>query len=49
MKAGMACKGLTEMDGPAFVKAMEAAVDGIKMRGKAIEGEKRCSTPRARP
>lgn len=40
MKAGMACKGLTEMDGPAFVKAMEAAVDGIKMRGKAIEGEK---------
>lgn len=28
------------MDGPAFVKAMEAAVDGIKMRGKAIEGEK---------
>lgn len=40
MKAGMACKGLTEIDGPAFVKAMEAAVDGIKMRGKAIEGEK---------
>lgn len=40
MKAGMACKGLTEMDGPAFVKAMEAAVDGIKMRGKATEGEK---------
>ena len=32
MKAGMACKGLTEIDGPAFVKAMEAAVDGIKMR-----------------
>ena len=32
MKAGMACKGLTELDGPAFVKAMEAAVDGIKMR-----------------
>ena len=40
MKAGMACKGLTETDGPAFVKAMEAAVDGIKMRGKATEGEK---------
>ena len=40
MKAGMACKGLTEIDGPAFVKAMEAAVDGIKMRGKATEGEK---------
>lgn len=40
MKAGMACKGLTELDGPAFIKAMEAAVDGIKMRGKAMEGEK---------
>lgn len=40
MKAGMACKGLTELDGPALVKAMEAAVDGIKMRGKATEGEK---------
>lgn len=40
MKAGMACKSLTEIDGPAFVKAMEAAVDGIKMRGKATEGEK---------
>lgn len=40
MKAGMACKGLTEIDGPAFVQAMEAAVDGIKMRGKATEGEK---------
>ena len=40
MKAGMACKGLTELDGPSFVKAMEAAVDGIKMRGKATEGEK---------
>ena len=40
MKAGMACKGLTELDGPAFVKAMEAAVDGIKMRGRATEGEK---------
>lgn len=40
MKAGMACKGLTEIDGPAFVKAMEAVVDGIKMRGKATEGEK---------
>ena len=40
MKAGMACQGLTELDGPAFIKAMEAAVDGIKMRGKATEGEK---------
>ena len=40
MKAGMACKGLTELDGPAFIKAMEAAVDGIKIRGKATEGEK---------
>ncbi len=40
MKAGMACKGMTELDGPAFAAAMEAAVEGIKMRGKATEGEK---------
>lgn len=40
MKAGMACKGLTELDGPAFAAAMEGAVEGIKMRGKATEGEK---------
>lgn len=40
MKAGMACKGMTELDGPAFAAAMEAVVEGIKMRGKATEGEK---------
>ena len=31
---------MTELDGPAFAAAMEAAVEGIKMRGKATEGEK---------
>jgi len=40
MKAGAACKGLTELDGPTFQKAFEAAVGGIKMRGKSDEGEK---------
>ena len=40
MKAGMACKGLTSIDGLAFSKAMDAAVEGIKLRGKATEGEK---------
>lgn len=40
MKAGMACKGLTSIDGLDFSKAMDAAVEGIKLRGKATEGEK---------
>lgn len=40
MKAGAACKGLTELDGPAFAAALEAAVAGIQQRGKATEGEK---------
>ncbi len=40
MKAGAACKGLTELDGPSFIAAMEAAIGGIQMRGKAVEGEK---------
>jgi dihydroxyacetone kinase-like protein len=40
MKAGAACTGLVSMDAVAFVQAMEAAVQGIEMRGKAHEGEK---------
>lgn len=40
MKAGAAAKGLQEMDGEAFLKAFEAAIGGIKMRGKSEEGEK---------
>lgn len=40
MKAGAACKGLAELDGASFQKAFEAAIGGIKMRGKSEEGEK---------
>ena len=40
MKAGGALKGETEADDEKFVAAFEAAVEGIKMRGKAHEGEK---------
>ena len=40
MKAGMACKGLSELDGEQFLKAFSAAVAGIKQRGKSEEGEK---------
>lgn len=40
MKAGNICKGKTEISDEDFVKAFEAAVNGIKMRGKAVEGEK---------
>ncbi len=40
MKAGGALKGETETDDEKFVAAFEAAVEGIKMRGKAHEGEK---------
>ena len=40
MKAGNACKGMMELDGAGFAAAMEAAIGGIQMRGKAQEGEK---------
>lgn len=40
MKAGNACKGKTELTAEEFAAAVEAAVNGIKMRGKAVEGEK---------
>ena len=40
MKAGGALKGETETDDEKLVAAFEAAVEGIKMRGKAHEGEK---------
>lgn len=40
MKAGGALKGETEADDEKLVAAFEAAVEGIKMRGKAHEGEK---------
>ena len=40
MKAGNACKGKTELSDKDFANAMEAAIEGIKMRGKSTEGEK---------
>ena len=40
MKAGNALKGKTEATAAEFAAAMEAAIGGIKMRGKSEEGEK---------
>ena len=40
MKAGNACKGKTEISGEEFAAALDAAIGGIKMRGKSTEGEK---------
>lgn len=40
MKAGNACKGKFELTDSEFVAAFEAAIGGVKMRGKAVEGEK---------
>ena len=40
MKAGNVCKGKTELSDAEFVLAFETAINGIKMRGKAVEGEK---------
>ncbi len=40
MKAGAALKDKMEIDGKDLVVAIEAAIGGIKMRGKATTGEK---------
>ena len=40
MKAGNVCKGKMELTDAELVAALEAAIGGIKMRGKAVEGEK---------
>ena len=40
MKAGNACKGKMEISDEEFAAALEAAIGGIQMRGKAVEGEK---------
>ena len=40
MKAGNACKGKTEISPEEFAAALDAAIGGVKMRGKAEEGEK---------
>lgn len=40
MKAGMACKGMAEISGEDMLRALSAAIAGIKQRGKSEEGEK---------
>ncbi|MBE8955039.1 MAG: dihydroxyacetone kinase subunit L [Quinella sp. 2Q5] len=40
MKAGNVCKGKTELTDADFTAAFGAAVGGVQMRGKAVEGEK---------
>lgn len=40
MKAGNVCKGKFELTAEDFIAAFEAAIGGVKMRGKAVEGEK---------
>ncbi len=40
MRAGVAIGAKTEIDGSDFIAALEAAIGGIEMRGKAHEGEK---------
>ena len=40
MKAGNVLKGKNEITAADFVAALEAAIDGVKMRGKSKEGEK---------
>lgn len=40
MRAGVAVGTKTEIDGSDFIAALEAAIGGIEMRGKAHEGEK---------
>lgn len=40
MKAGNVCKGKTELTAEEFAAALDAAINGVKMRGKAVEGEK---------
>ena len=40
MKAGNVCKGKTSLTAEEFAAALEAAIGGVKMRGKAVEGEK---------
>lgn len=40
MKAGNVCKGKIELTPYDFAAAFEAAINGVKMRGKAVEGEK---------
>ncbi len=40
MKAGNVLKGKSEIEAADFVVALEAAIGGVKLRGKSMEGEK---------
>lgn len=40
MKVGAVCAGKEELDGDDFINIMEAAIEGVKMRGKSDKGEK---------
>lgn len=40
MKGGMAVAGKEEISGADFIKIMEDAIEGVKMRGKSTAGEK---------
>lgn len=40
MKAGMAMKGKTEVNMDDFLQIIQVSIDGVKMRGKAVQGEK---------
>ncbi|MCO8194235.1 dihydroxyacetone kinase subunit DhaL [Anaerofustis sp. NSJ-163] len=40
MKAGMVLAGKEELNGEDFIKSMEAAIEGVKQRGKSDKGEK---------
>ena len=40
MKAGNVCKGKIKLTPYDFAAAFDAAIGGVKMRGKAVEGEK---------
>ena len=40
MKAGNVLKGKSEMEAAEFAVALEAAIGGVKLRGKSTEGEK---------
>jgi len=40
MKAGMAMAGKNEMDMGDFLNCLDVAIEGVKMRGKATQGEK---------
>ena len=40
MKAGNVCKGKFTLTDEEFVQAFNAAVEGVKLRGKSVEGEK---------